>query len=64
MWPSACNVVELLGFKTVLVDISLDDFVWIPLLEEKITSRTKAVIVVHEFGQSSKLDSIIAICKT
>lgn len=32
-------------------------------LEEKITERTKAVLVVHLYGQSSRMDRIVEICK-
>ncbi len=32
-------------------------------IEEKITSRTKAVLVVHLYGQASNMDPIVQICK-
>lgn len=32
-------------------------------LEEKITERTKAVLVVHLYGQSSRMDKVVEICK-
>ena len=32
-------------------------------IEEKITPRTKAVMVVHLYGQSARMDKISAICK-
>lgn len=32
-------------------------------VEEKITERTKAVLVVHLYGQSSRMDRIVEICK-
>lgn len=32
-------------------------------LEEKITEKTKAVLVVHLYGQASRMDEIVRICK-
>lgn len=63
-FPATANVVELVGAKPVLVDITLDDFcIDTSKIEEKITSKTKAIIPVHEFGQSAKMDDIINIAK-
>ena len=32
-------------------------------IEEKITDRTKAILVVHLYGMASKMDKIVEICK-
>lgn len=32
-------------------------------LEEKITERTKAILVVHLYGQASKMDDVVALAK-
>ena len=32
-------------------------------IEEKITERTKAILVVHLYGQASKMDDVLALCK-
>ena len=32
-------------------------------LEEKITDKTKAILVVHLYGQASKMDDVLALCK-
>lgn len=32
-------------------------------LEEKITERTKAILVVHLYGQASRMDEVVRICK-
>lgn len=32
-------------------------------IEEKITDKTKAVLVVHLYGQASKMDTVIKLCK-
>ena len=63
-YPATANVVEIVGAKPVLVDITLDDFcIDISKIEAVITDRTKAIIPVHEFGQSADIDPILAIAK-
>ena len=32
-------------------------------IEEKITDKTKAILVVHLYGMASKMDKIVALCK-
>lgn len=32
-------------------------------IEEKITDKTKAILVVHLYGQASKMDKVLEICK-
>ena len=32
-------------------------------IEEKITEKTKAILVVHLYGQATKMDKIVEICK-
>lgn len=32
-------------------------------IEEKITARTRAVLVVHLYGQASDMDPVVALCK-
>jgi len=63
-FPATANVVECVGAKTILVDISLDDFCINPsLMEKAITPKTRAIIPVHEFGQAAQIDVIMAIAK-
>jgi dTDP-4-amino-4,6-dideoxygalactose transaminase len=58
-FPATANVVERSGAKVVLADVTLDDFCLDPReLERTVTDRTKAVIVVHEFGQSAQITEI------
>ncbi len=48
----------------VFVDIEEDVFCINPkVIEESITERTKAIIVVHLFGQAAKMDEIMSIAK-
>ena len=61
---SPINMVVLTGAKPVLVDIEPDGFNIDPaLMEAKITPRTKAVIVVHQFGHAADMDAICIIAK-
>jgi perosamine synthetase len=63
-FPATANVVELMGAKPVLVDISLGDFcidAW--KIEEAITEKTTMIIPVHEFGQSAEIDKVIKIAE-
>lgn len=32
-------------------------------IEEKITDKTKAILVVHLYGQASKMDKVVQLCK-
>lgn len=32
-------------------------------IEEKITPRTKAILVVHLYGQASKMDDVVSLCR-
>ncbi len=61
-YPATANVVEICGARSVPVDINLTDFcINYRQLEAIITSRTKAIIIVHEFGQAANLSPILEI---
>lgn len=67
-FPATSNVVELVGAKTKFVDIKLDSFcIDVDKIEEKITEKTtektKAIIPVHEFGQSADMDKIMMLAE-
>lgn len=52
------------GAKPVFVDIRLDDYNIDPaLIEKKITPKTKAIIVVHLYGQPARMLEIMAIAR-
>ena len=56
------EVVALLKLKHVFVDVDENTFtIDVDKIEEKITSRTKAIIPVHLFGQSADMEKIMAI---
>ncbi|MFN0274666.1 MAG: DegT/DnrJ/EryC1/StrS family aminotransferase, partial [Chitinophagales bacterium] len=58
------EVVALLKLKPVFVDIDPHTFnIDANKIEEKITSRTKAIIPVHLFGQSANMEAILEIAQ-
>ena len=61
-FPATVNVVEIVGAKPVFVDITLEDFcIDVSKIEDVITSHTKAIIPVHEFGMMADMDPIMEI---
>jgi dTDP-4-amino-4,6-dideoxygalactose transaminase len=59
---STAGVVSLLRATPVFVDIQADTFNMDPeLIEKKITSRTKAIIPVHLFGQCADMEKILDV---
>ena len=60
------NVVKMIGAKPVLADVeSISDWnVSARTIEEKITDKTKAVIVVHFAGYPCEMTEISALCKS
>jgi dTDP-4-amino-4,6-dideoxygalactose transaminase len=58
------EAVSYTGARPVFADVDPGTFNLDPnSLKEKITAKTRAVIVVHLFGQCAALDEIAAICK-
>jgi len=59
---ATANVVELTGATTVFADIDIETFnINVDSLEKAITPKTKAIIVVHEFGLSADVCRIKSI---
>lgn len=59
---STIEVVALLGAKPVLVDVNPDTFTIDPqAVADAITSKTKAIVPVHLFGQMADMDALMAI---
>ena len=55
--------IECAGAKAVLVDVEPKSYTLNPLqLEECLTKNTKAIIVVHLYGNAADLDSIVTFC--
>ena len=58
------NMIVLSGAKLKLVDIDPETFtINHKQIEKKITKRTKAIMVVHQFGHSADMDPIMKIAK-
>lgn len=56
--------ISRVGAKPVFVDIDLKTWnIDVNLIEEKITSKTKAIIPVHLFGCPAEMDAIMKIAK-
>lgn len=61
-YVATANVVELVGATPVFVDIDITTFnIDILKIEEKISSKTKAIIPVHEFGLACDIEKICRI---
>ena len=58
------EVMALLGLKPVFVEVDKDTFCIDPtVIEEAITSKTKAIVPVHLYGQAANMDAINKIAK-
>jgi len=63
-YAATAEVIALLGLTPVMADVNQTDFnLNIGALEEAITPRTRAIIPVHLFGQSSDMEPIMALAK-
>ncbi len=63
-FASTIEVILLLGLKPILVDIDSKTFNIDPtLIEKRITSKTRAIIPVHLYGQSCRMNEIMEIAK-
>lgn len=63
-YVATANVVELLGATPVFVDIELSTFnIDVSKIESVITSKTKAIIPVHEFGLACDIEQVMIIAK-
>ena len=57
--------IECTGAKAVLVDVDPKSYTLNPVqLEECLTKNTKAIIVVHLYGNAADLDSIVTFCNS
>ena len=61
---ASANAILYVGATPVFVDITAQGFnMDTELIEQAITPRTKAILVVHIFGQSANMDQILKIAK-
>jgi perosamine synthetase len=61
---ASANCILYVGAKPVFVDVDPDTYNIDPnKIEMRITKKTKAILVVHMFGQSADMDLIIRLAK-
>lgn len=63
-YVATAEVIALLKLNPVMVDVYPDDFnVNVEEIKSRITSKTKAIVPVHLFGQCANMESIMQIAK-
>jgi len=63
-WISSSQTISQAGARVVFADIQPDFFTIDPIqIEKKITSKTKAIIPVHIYGQPADMDLIMDIAE-
>jgi len=63
-YVATAEVLKLLGLQPVLVDVDLLSYnININQIESAITSKTKAIVPVHLFGQCANMEPILEIAK-
>ena len=63
-YVATAEVIALLHLKPVMVDVDPNTFnITRELVEAAITEKTKAIVPVHLFGQSTDMESIMALAK-
>ena len=63
-YVATANAVSYVGAKAVLADVNLNDWqISINSIKKKITKKTKAIILVHLYGQACDLYPIIKLAK-
>ncbi len=63
-YVATAEVIGLLGLVPVLVDVDPDTYnIDVKAVEANITSKTKAIVPVHLFGQCSDMESILKLAE-
>jgi perosamine synthetase len=63
-WVATSHAIAYTGAKCVFVDIDPDSWCIDPdAIEAAITTKTKAIMLVHSFGHPAKMDRIMEIAK-
>ena len=63
-FAATVEVIALLNLTPVLVDVDLDNFnIDCNMIRKAITSKTKAIVPVHLFGQAANMQEIMKIAK-
>lgn len=62
-WISSAEVITLCGAQVVFADVEPDTYLISPeSIQQKITAKTKAVMVVHLYGKMADLKPIKTLC--
>lgn len=63
-YVATAEVIGLLGLIPVMVEVDEDTFtITAEIIEKAITSKTKAIVPVHLYGQSCDMESIMQLAK-
>ncbi len=63
-YVATAEVIALLKLKPVMVDVNIDNFnTTAAHIANAITSKTKAIVPVHLFGQSAAMEPILALAQ-
>ena len=63
-YVATAEEIGLLGLTPVLVDVNPDTFdINVEAIEKNITSKTKAIVPVHLFGQCANMEAIMQLAK-
>ncbi len=63
-YAATAEVIGLLQLSPVMIDVDPDTFnTTAELIEKAITPKTKAIVPVHLFGQSTDMEDILALAK-
>ncbi|RZJ67243.1 MAG: DegT/DnrJ/EryC1/StrS family aminotransferase [Flavobacterium sp.] len=63
-FAATVEVIALLQLTPVLVDVDADTFnISIDAIKKAITSKTKAIVPVHLFGQAANMDAIMTLAR-
>lgn len=64
-YVATVEVIALLGYKPVFVEVNPDTFnIDLDDMEKKITDRTVAIVPVHLYGQCADMEALLAIAKS
>jgi dTDP-4-amino-4,6-dideoxygalactose transaminase len=64
-YVATAEVIGLLKLTPVMIDVDPDTFnITADLIEAAITSRTRAIVPVHLFGQSAPMEEIMALAES
>jgi dTDP-4-amino-4,6-dideoxygalactose transaminase len=62
-WISTAEVISQAGARPVFVDVDEHGLMDVGQIEAKVTSRTRAVIPVHLYGQAVNMTAVADICR-